>query len=283
MSASYQEIFEDVKNDRHSGAWVVARKTIATEIFDAQPGMAQLINLFNGILNTIEKETSNDALVLSRKIAGEARRFDELAKNAVDQVSKFGADLIGEDAVVFIHSNSSTILEILKKTKEQGKTFQVILTEARPICEGRACAEALSKLGIQNLYLFDAAISKGIERADIVLLGADSLSETELVNKIGTRAIGLLAKEAVVPCYAACESSKFMPQKLRPKKEPPRDPNEVWDQPPAETTIENYYLDEVPLDLFTGIITEEGVLTPEEAGSRIRGQKLNVKLLEMLK
>jgi len=256
---------------------------VASEIFEAQPGMAQLINLFNGILNTIEKETSDDALVLSRKITGEARRFDELAKNAVSKVASYGADLIAEDAVVFIHSNSSTILEILKKAQEDKKTFQVIVTEARPICEGRACAEELSKLGIQNVYLFDAAISKGIERADIVLLGADSLSETELVNKIGTRAIGLLAKEAVVPCYAACESSKFMPQKLRPKKESPRDPNEVWDSPPNDTTVENYYLDEVPLDLFTGIITEEGVLSPEEAGSRIRGQTLNVKLLEMLK
>ena len=138
-------------------------------------------------------------------------------------------------------------------------------------------------MGIQSIYLFDAAIGRGVERADVVLLGADSLSEGSLINKTGTKAICLLAKEAVVPCYAACESSKFIPQKLSPKKEQSRDPNEVWTDPPPETTIENYYFDSVPLDLFTGIITEEGVLTPTEAGGKIRTQKVNTKLRDLLK
>lgn len=308
MAESYLTLLEDVKNDRRSGAWVIARKTVrcldalakekasgdlqelagevkraAAEILKSQPGMAQLVHFFNAIFTMIEEGTGTDTLSVSRKISGEAKRFEELSKNAVAKVAEYGSELVEEDSLVLIHSNSSTILEILKKTLEKGRIFQVMLSESRPIGEGRACAEELAKLGIQSTYYVDAAISKGVECADVVLLGADSLSETTLINKVGSRAICLLAREAVVPCYAACESSKFIPAKLSPKKEPPRDPSEVWDSPPDETTIENYYFDEVALDLFDGIITEEGVLTPEEIGGRIRSQKLSRKLIKMLK
>lgn len=308
MSDKYLEILEAVKNDRSSGAWVVARKAIqclealareksdvgmqelvdevervAREILQAQPGMAQLTNLFNVIFFTIENETSKDSRILSRKICGEATRFDEYSKNAVNKVAKFGANLISQDKVVFAHSNSSTIFEIFKKARDEGKSFQVILTESRPICEGKELAQELSNLGIQSLYLIDAAIGIGIERADIVLLGADSLTETTLVNKIGTKGICLLSREAVVPCYTACESNKFTPKKLSPKKEQPRNPKEVWYEPPPETSVENYYFDEVPLELFTGIITEDGILTPSEIGGKIRAQKMSTKLIEMLK
>lgn len=308
MNSNYDEILRDIQHDNKSGAWVVARKAVdclealmmqksdanvkelisevervAGEILKAQTGMAQLINLFNTIFFTIENETSNDTLALSRKISGEAKRFDEFSRNAVSKVAELGADLIAQDTIVLMHSNSSTIFEIIKKAHADGKSFQVIQSESRPVCEGRTSATELSKLGIPTIYLFDAAIGRGMERADIVLLGTDSLSQNLLVNKIGTKAICLLAKEAVVPCYAACESSKFIPQQLKPKKEQHRDPNEVWKNPPAETTVENYYFDSVPLDLFTGIITEEGILTPAEAGGKIRAQEVSMKLRDLLK
>lgn len=309
MKQPYQVILEDVKNDHTSGASVVAKKAISCievlakeksdvgvaaltteiervsgEILKAQPNMAQLTNLFNTIFFTLEAERSGDSLALARKISGEAKRFEENAKKAVAKVAEFGASqLISADDTVLTHSNSSTILAIIKKAHEQGTTFQVIVSESRPACEGKERARELSKMGIRTLYLIDAAISMGVERADVVLLGADSISETVMVNKIGSKGICLLAREALVPCYAASESSKFTPQKLSPKKEPLRDPKEVWANPPAETSVENYYFDEVPLDLFTGIVTEEGVLTPEEMSGKIRSQVLHPRLLEMLK
>lgn len=308
MSKSYQALLDDVKRDNTSGAWVVAQKAIdcleeltkeksnvelseliaevhrvVGEILKAQPNMSQLVNLFNDILFTVENETSNDTLVLSRKIAGEARRFEEQSKRAVTRVAELGAELIAQDSVVLTHSNSSTILEILRKAQEDGKNFEVIVTESRPACEGRERARELSKLGIPNMYLIDAAICLGIERADVVLLGADSVSESNLVNKVGTRAICLAAREAVVSCYAACESSKFIPERLSPKKEPLRDPAEVWADPPAETSIQNCYVEHTPLELFTGLISEEGIFTPEEMGSKIRAHKMNRKLIQMLK
>jgi translation initiation factor eIF-2B subunit delta len=308
MSNSYLDKLEDLKSDHSSGAWVIAQKAVsclealtsekfgeesgelvpelekvASEILKAQPSMAQLTNLFNAIFMTIEQETSDDPVVLSRKIAGEAKRFDENAKRTVSQVAQRGAELISDDGIVLTHSNSSTIFESIKKAHEQGKSFQVILSESRPVCEGRERANELSKLGIQALYLIDAAIGMGVERADVVLLGADSLSENSLVNKIGSTAICLLAREAVVPCYAACVSSKFTPQKLAPKKEPLRESKQVWDNPPAETVVENYYFDEVPLDLFTGVITEDGIFTATEMRGKVQAQKLSTKLLEMVK
>lgn len=308
MNTSYIDILEDVKGDHSSGAWVVAQKTIncletlvkekadskvadfvlevervASEILKTHPNMTQLTNLFNVIFCTIENETSNNLLVLSRKISGEAKRFSENSKKAVTKVAEFGAELITQDSIILTHSNSSTILEIIKRAQAEGKSFQVIISESRPVCEGRERAIELAKLGIQTLYLVDAAMSIGVERADLVLLGADSLSEDSLVNKIGSTAVCLLAREAVVPCYAACESSKFTPQKLIATKEPTRDAKEVWDKPPPEISIENYYFDEVPLELFTGILTEDGICTPSEMQGKIGAQKMSSKLIELVK
>ncbi len=308
MAENYQNILNDIKGDRFSGAWVVARKAIkcmealiketggssveelkqgidktAQEILKAQPGMAQLTNFFNTVLDTAESSESGGAVVLRRKLSGEVRRFYEQCTGAVARVAEFGAELIDEDSQVFVHSNSSTILEIIANACHAGKTFQVILTESRPGREGQAFAIELSKMGVACSYFVDATAAKGMERADVVLLGADSLSEVLLVNKAGSKAICLLARELVVPCYAACESSKFLPKALGQRKEKPRDPDEVWAAPPEEVTVENYYFDEISAELFTGVITEEGVLTPDEIGSRILSQKMNKRLLEMLK
>lgn len=253
------------------------------QILKSQPGMAQLTNLFNLIYETIDQDSSDDVKVLARKISGEARRFDESAKKAVSKLVEFGIELITEDCEVLVHSNSSTVFEILKRAHETGKTFQVIVTESRPVEEGKTCAEDLAKLGVHSTYLIDAAVSKGVDRADLVLLGADSVSENTLVNKIGTKAICLLCREAMVPCYAVAESSKFSPQNLNPKKEHPRDPNEVWADPPAEVTVQNFYFDTVPLEMFTGIISEDGVLTPSQIAGKIRAQKVHPKLRKQLK
>lgn len=308
MSENFSDLLEDTVNDRYSGAWVVTRKAIrcvealmrehgtspaeeiissiektATEILKAQPGMAQLTHLFNVIFDTIDLESGSEQLVLSRKICGEVKRFREQATDAVARVAEFGADLIEEDSQIFIHSNSSTILQIIQKAHELGKTFDILLTESRPVNEGKVCATELAKLGIHSTYFVDAASGRAIERADLVLLGADSLSEVRLVNKVGTKSICLLARELVVPCYAACESSKFIPQKLGPRKERSRNPKEVWENPPPETVVDNHYFDEVSVELFNGIITEEGILTPQEIGGRISSQTMNKRLLEMLR
>ncbi len=308
MSASYLKILADVTGDRRSGAWQVSKKAVkcveqlsrefatsdaqtliaelervSAEILKAQTGMAQLVNFFNSVFVMIEEESSMDAVVFSRKISGEARRFLELSENAVAKVATHGAELISNDGIVFIHSNSSTIMEIVKSARTAGKVFDIILTESRPLNEGRACAVELSQMDIQTTYLVDAASAKGVDRADVILLGADTVSENTLINKIGSRAICLLAREAVVPCYLACESSKFISRKLGPKREQPRNSVEVWKSPPDEITVENYYFDEVALEQFTGVIMEDGILTPEETSGMIRSRKMSRKLVKMLK
>ncbi len=304
----YREILLDIKGDRSSGAGLITQKTIAcldalldevksgtgpelissihataADILKEQPGMAQLVNLFNIVFVTIEEKANEDPVCRRRRIRGVLRRFKECSRNAVAQIASLGAQLIVDDCVVLLHSNSSTILEIVKKAHADGRTFQVILAESRPIGEGRACAQELSGLGIPTTYFVDAAISKGLVRSDLVLLGADSLSEKTLINKVGTQAICLLAREAIVPCYAACESTKFISSRLSPKKEMPRAPSEVWDSPPTDVTVENYYFDEVGLDLFSGILTEDGIATASEIAQQVCSQRLSTRLLEIVK
>jgi len=44
---------------------------------------------------------------------------------------------------------------------------------------------------------------------DLVLLGADALTEVGAVNKVGSRLIALAAREAGAPVYACCDSGKI--------------------------------------------------------------------------
>jgi translation initiation factor 2B subunit (eIF-2B alpha/beta/delta family) len=50
-----------------------------------------------------------------------------------------------------------------------------------------------------------------VGEADIVLLGADALTQRGAVNKVGSRLIALAAREAGVPVYACCDGGKVAP------------------------------------------------------------------------
>ena len=73
--------------------------------------------------------------------------------------------------------------------------FDVICTESRPINEGVNLAAKLGGEGIRVKLVIDAAVCSILPQAQIVLIGADSLSAKGLVNKIGTLCLALAARE----------------------------------------------------------------------------------------
>jgi methylthioribose-1-phosphate isomerase len=105
---------------------------------------------------------------------------------------------------------------------------------------------------------------------DLVIVGTDRVARNgDVVNKIGTLGIAILARHFGIPFYVACPSSTFDPATATGADAviEERDGNEVrgiMGQPtaPAGIKVRNPAFDVTPHALVTGFITDAGVLKP---------------------
>jgi ribose 1,5-bisphosphate isomerase len=101
--------------------------------------------------------------------------------------------------------------------------------------------------------------------ADMIIVGADALtSEGNVVNKIGTSTIAVLAYEARKPFYVVSELLKFDPSTLCGdyEKIEERSPLEIWNDAPKNLILRNPAFDVTRRDYIHGIICEEGIISP---------------------
>lgn len=62
-----------------------------------------------------------------------------------------------------------------------------MITESRPDCLGYNTAKALQEAGIPARLILDAAMGHAMEKAELVLVGAEAVVENGgILNKIGT-------------------------------------------------------------------------------------------------
>ncbi len=170
-------------------------------------------------------------------------------------------------AGIMVHSQSGTVISFLRMLKEKARLHDLRLyqTESRPLLEGREQARHLTKMGYQVTFLPDAAISVVMRECDLVILGADTLGDTYFVNKTGSYPIALMAAEAGVPLVVLADSRKAYEPENTGKEDRHNvivaqgDPGEVWEDPPRGIEVVNIFLEPVPNDLASFIVTEEDV------------------------
>ena len=239
-------------------------ESLSIELARAQPRMSPLIRMANEVM-----KSSPDA----------AAPFVEEAARAASSAASQAASLIDEGARVLTHSRSSTVLEAFAQARRAGKSFSIVATESRPLFEGRTLAEALAKEGVPVTLIIDAAAAVAIEEVDLVLTGADAITPVSVINKVGTRMIALAAREKGIRVFSVCDTSKFICEDcLAPEQEHPT--SELWRDAPAEVIITNKYFESTPLAWFTGIVTEHGVLSSEEAAQRAEAVSIDRRLME---
>jgi ribose 1,5-bisphosphate isomerase len=174
---------------------------------------------------------------------------------------------------IFTHCHSSTVTHLLRKAKESGRTFEVICTETRPAFQGRITAREMVELGVKTTLIVDSAARSFMKKADIVVVGADAItSEGNVVNKIGSATIAVMAYEARVPFYVVSELLKFDPATLRGEYETieERSGDEIWKEAPEMLVVENPAFDVTRREFIQGIICEEGVIPPHLISEVIR-------------
>ncbi|MEM3736703.1 MAG: S-methyl-5-thioribose-1-phosphate isomerase [Candidatus Bathyarchaeia archaeon] len=237
----------------------------AERLRNLKPSMCSIANIIDLLCSRILrlKATSLASLKISvaREVEEAVKGLELSSKKAVREACRN----IGDGYTVLTHSNSSMVIETFKQVASEGRRMRVVVSESRPLCEGREVAAELSTVGVPVTLITDAAVGHFITEADMVLVGADSvLADGSLVNKVGTYLIALAAKDKGIPFYAVCEFSKFDVRNYL-GEEPileERDPSDVLDSFPPSMTVRNLYFDITPPSLISGIITEDGVVEP---------------------
>jgi len=252
---------------------------IGERVLRAHPNMAPLVHVMNTVARAIaEAATLEEARSAARQALD---RFHHERQEQARALEEHAYELIPDGARVLTHSFRATALAALRTARERGRRFSIVCTESRPLCEGRRLVERLLTLDLPVTLIVDAAIAEWAGRCTLALVGADCVAPEGVVNKIGTRLLALAARERHLPIYALAESSKFFPLPLSLSR--PQSPTEIWETPPPGLTIWNEYFETTPLELFTGIITERGLLSPEDVRRCLRDLVIDERLWSRLK
>ncbi|MCK5252869.1 MAG: S-methyl-5-thioribose-1-phosphate isomerase, partial [Thermoplasmata archaeon] len=198
-------------------------------------------------------------------------------------IGEVGAELVPDGGGVLTHCNAGalatvdhgTALAPLRAAAAAGKEFFVFVDETRPRLQGaKLTSWELVNEDIPHAIIADNAAGYYMASGEVqmVIVGADRIcANGDFANKIGTYTKALLAKAHEIPFYVAAPVSTF-DFDLETGVDIPieeRDTKEVlfmgeYRVAPEGAEALNPAFDVTPAALVTGIITDRGVLTPDE-------------------
>jgi len=256
----------DQTKAKNKTAFLNELKEAQTILFSSRETEPLMRNAIRWVITQIQDCSTEKVEVLSQMVSSNVSLFLQNLEASRERAAEIGAKRIRDGMLVFTHCHSSTVTRMIVKAKNDGKTFSVICTETRPAFQGRITAREMIENNIQTMFIVDSAARSYMGDVDIVVVGADAItSEGNLVNKIGTSAISVLANEARKPFYAVSELLKFDPETLEGECEKieNRNPNEVWKDAPEKISVRNPAFDITPNKYIHGYICEEGIIAPQ--------------------
>ena len=230
-------------------------------LFSTRPTEPCMRNALNFITHTEAKDISEMKKDMLRKVEQAKKHIQFVEKT----ISKVGSRMIKDGTRIFTHCHSTTVMEILKKAKDQKKNFEVFNTEARPHYQGRITAKELSSYGINVTHFVDSAARLAIKHSDMVLLGCDAVTTTKAINKIGSEMFAEIAQLHKVPVYICTDSWKFDSKSIFCYDEEieQRKASEMWKEAPKKVKIMNPIFEKIDFSNINGIISEMGLYKPE--------------------
>jgi ribose 1,5-bisphosphate isomerase len=233
--------------------------------FSSRPTEPLMRNALRLIVNRVERNEERNVKKLAEIVSQASGQFLTQLEESSKRIAEIGARRIRHDSVILTHCHSSTVTNLLKQAKREGKSFEVICTETRPVLQGQTTAKEMLEIGVKTSFIVDSAARFFMNDVDLVLVGADAItSEGNVINKIGTSTVALVAAESRTPFYVVSELLKFDPATMYGdyEKIEERSPREVWKDAPKELVIRNPAFDVTRRDFIHGIICEEGIVSP---------------------
>lgn len=194
-------------------------------------------------------------------------------QNARRHRARLAAGILPQSARILTHCNvSGELVAMLNEAGKLGKSIEFFATETRPYFQGaRLTAWELNRANANTYLICDMQAGDILKRCriDVVLVGSDRVTlKGDIVNKLGTYQLAVLAKHFGVPFYSFVQppgntkSIKDIQIEYRPKEE-----MLVFEKkrlaPKSQDAIYPSF-DVVPSSLITGLIFFDKIYTPEE-------------------
>jgi len=298
-------LIDEIKNDKTHGASQLARqaasvlkvaaersqtkstdefwqeqKEIGQRLMSARPAMAPVFNIVARLLDAMSGKVVEMELDSVRHFA--ISKVDEIVGDslqAIAQIAQYGSELIADGDKIMTHSYSSTVVAMLKAAFAEHGNVEVITTRSGPGGSGEVTARELGLYGMPVTFIDDTAIGLYLSTVNKVVVGADRIcADGKVVNSVGTYQLALAGKKASIPFYVLCETLKFDPRVSGGEVDlEEKEPSEVIEpgRLPPEVRVKNPHFDITPLELITGVVTENGLLTPEEVISYMPKQSVS--------
>lgn len=277
MISSIRKLINGLKKDREHGAgWLTAQGMnilqtasrdslahtmekyvaelgqVAGALMEARPGMVSIANYAMQFKEEIEDAAANPRSLenLKKQAVAIAKKHIRAIEAGSIKTTRNAYKLITQRNIIMTCSYSSSVLTTLDLARSKGIDFKVLALESRSgkISYGEMLAGHMQKSGIPCRVIPDDQLRWHVARANIILIGVDTVSlHGWLINGQPSLQLAEVAGRKKVPLYAIGELAKF----------------DVRGWLAGMRAAEPGF-NMVPLDLITGIVTEKGILKPDE-------------------
>jgi len=257
-------------------------------IRSTRPTTSNLFWAVNRVLKIIGSFPDNPSNI-SDLVIEEAKLMAQEDINVNKNIGKNGAALLQDGDVVLTHCNAGSLATVqygtalapVRTAIEMGKEISVIADETRPRLQGaRLTAYELQydKIPVKVISDTSSGLLMRLGKVDKVIVGTDRVTSDAVFNKIGTYLVALAAFDNKIPFYVAAPTSTLSLQEtIEDVTIEQRDSGEVGNILGKVQIVSNgveclnYAFDITPFRLVTGVITEDGVFTPEELLKKYKG------------
>jgi translation initiation factor 2B subunit (eIF-2B alpha/beta/delta family) len=249
------------------------------------PPYAPPLNNINRILLLLEAAVDNN-------VSGEEliHQLEELHKHSGDAGLSWKGILaslakeLPNEAVVYTHTLSETVLGMLTELHRMGKIKRVNVTESRPNNDGWETARRLAELEVDTHLYIDAAMPAAIENAHLMLSGAEIINQDgSVVGKVGAYPAALFCQHLARPVYIVADTNKINHMEWHNFQLNPLTASELgWSGTLSKVQISGTIFDLTPAQLIHAYATELGILTASDIPTLDREHRVSKWLVKEL-
>lgn len=274
INESQETSLKDLSEDVHENVRV---------LLSALPAYAPPFNNINRILLLLEEAEAEELSLQEVR-----RRLDDMEEGAPDPVANCHKivtaleSVMPPEAVVYTHTLSETVLGVLAEFTRMRYLKRVNVTESRPNQDGWMTATRLAGLGLEVYLTVDAAMPEVIQRADLMLSGAEVINpDGSVVGKVGASVAALCCREYGKPMYIVADTNKIL---CVPRKDFFLNPISFKDlgleSAPPDLKVSGSFFDITPAALISGYATERGLVQAAEIPALVPDWRISRWLAE---
>jgi len=254
---------------------------LSSELVWAQRDMAPFLNLASAVLAAAERGVLSGGpvdAVAGAAISAAAEVWEFTDRNT-ELVATEAERALPPCSTAATLSSSAAVEATLARMAS--RNVGVLVAESLPALEGAELARRLQETGLEATIVPDAEFPDHVGSSDVVLLGADAVTEQSFINKVGSLAAATAAQKAGVSLYVLAQKSKIIPSALvRTTRSA-----DVPDGPAVSETdggVISPLLEAVPINLVRAVITQDGPVRPDALEALLRSRPVSPAMLDIL-